>query len=60
MNRLFSAPPLLLMWALAIPSAHAHEGHGLSGPHLHGVDVVGLAIVALAVVAAALWFKGRK
>jgi hypothetical protein len=50
---------ILICLAAALPSAHAHEGHGLGGSHWHASDSLGFVLLGL-VIAGAIWASRRK
>jgi hypothetical protein len=50
--------PWFLTSAVAA-TAHAHDGHGLSGGHWHATDAFGF-VALFAVLAAVVWWRGRK
>ena len=43
-----------------IPSAWAHDGHGVSGLHAHATDAWGLVVGLTLAATLALWLRGRK
>ena len=49
---------LALVPALVAASAHAHDGHGLSGGHWHATDALGFVVVGV-LIALAVWMSGR-
>ncbi len=50
---------ILLLVGAFVPSAHAHEGHGMPGSHWHATDAVGFGLLLL-LVGGVMWWRGRR